>query len=403
MATAGSTSVGLATKYFALLAPKFASSQSVAIYGPAGVGKSLLLKELDGSSFSPYQFIVIDLKKRDSNTISSLYFLLLNELMYHFPEAASNHTFNNQATTIQLMSQIEAILEKIITADHQLVLLLDEFEEFIEGVDPLLFQNIRSLKDRFRRELHYVFIFHNPPTSLPQFAKNDSFLDLTGRSPIRLSPLTETEVTALLTSYPQFETLTKNKKIFNKIYELCGGHAGLLLDSARALIHQTKITLSQIKPIITENTAVNNRLERITINCLDSQELRYWSGIIPLLSDYIAKHEIPLPTINGKLENKSTCEFTYEARTNQIHRHNEPTSNLTAKELNLLKYFITNPKRVCGKDEIAEAVWIGENASGVSDEAIDKLVQRLRIKLETNPSNPQIIHTIRGRGYQFCE
>ncbi len=395
--------VGLAKKYFDLFAPQLASGQSIVIYGPSGIGKSLILKELDNQTFPPYHFITIDLKKRDSNTITSFYAILLNELIYRFPELEHYNSFSSQITPIQLLSKIETILGSLINPEHQLVLLFDEFEEFIGDIDPLLFHNLRSLNDRFRRGIHFIFIFSNPPPSLSQFQKNDSFLDLTGRNQIRIFPLTENEAEKLLNTYPSFNNIQKNNRLIREIHQLSGGHAGLILDCARALSNFDKITPSQINSIVSDNTAVNNRLERITINCQDSQELRHWSEIIPLLSEYIKKHEIPLPTVNGKLQNKSSCEFTFDARTNQIYRLNQPINNLTAKEFNLLKYFITNPKRVCSKDEIAQAVWVGENASGVSDEAIDKLVQRLRIKLETNPSNPQIVHTIRGRGYQFCE
>jgi DNA-binding response OmpR family regulator len=72
---------------------------------------------------------------------------------------------------------------------------------------------------------------------------------------------------------------------------------------------------------------------------------------------------------------------------------------LSANEYRFLRYMYEHRDRVVERDEIAEQVWGGEE--GVSDEAIDQLVRRVREKIEPDRRQPQYLLTIRGRGFQL--
>jgi two-component system response regulator RegX3 len=71
---------------------------------------------------------------------------------------------------------------------------------------------------------------------------------------------------------------------------------------------------------------------------------------------------------------------------------------LTNKEFELLKFFLENPDRVFRPDEIFEKVWANEFGD-LSTVAV--YVQKLRKKIETDPSDPRILQTLRGSGYRF--
>ena len=51
-------------------------------------------------------------------------------------------------------------------------------------------------------------------------------------------------------------------------------------------------------------------------------------------------------------------------------------------------------------DEIGQAVW-SEYQQGVYDYQIENLVRRLRTKIEIDPTNPQLLLTLRGLGYKL--
>ncbi|HET7556500.1 MAG TPA: response regulator transcription factor, partial [Rhodanobacteraceae bacterium] len=72
---------------------------------------------------------------------------------------------------------------------------------------------------------------------------------------------------------------------------------------------------------------------------------------------------------------------------------------LTTGEYELLRMFLDQPNRVLSRDDLMERIH-GRNA-GPFDRAIDVQIGRLRRKIETNPSQPELIKSVRGAGYLF--
>jgi pSer/pThr/pTyr-binding forkhead associated (FHA) protein len=83
-----------------------------------------------------------------------------------------------------------------------------------------------------------------------------------------------------------------------------------------------------------------------------------------------------------------------------VVRVNRQLVTLAPKEFMLLTYLFENEREVCSKDEIGRAVW-PEYQDGVYDYQIENLVRRLRAKLEPDSANPQLLLTVRGRGYKL--
>lgn len=72
---------------------------------------------------------------------------------------------------------------------------------------------------------------------------------------------------------------------------------------------------------------------------------------------------------------------------------------LTPTEFALLKMFLENQGRALERNEMLNAVW-GENYYG-EPKTLDVHIRRLREKLEDNPSEPEYIKTVWGRGYRW--
>ncbi|WP_274654583.1 response regulator transcription factor [Paenibacillus humicola] len=70
-----------------------------------------------------------------------------------------------------------------------------------------------------------------------------------------------------------------------------------------------------------------------------------------------------------------------------------------AKELELLLFFCKHPNRIFTAQQLYEQVW-GEMVQG-DEKTVVIHISRLRKKLETDPSAPQLIVTLRGIGYKF--
>ncbi len=86
-----------------------------------------------------------------------------------------------------------------------------------------------------------------------------------------------------------------------------------------------------------------------------------------------------------------------------VERHvvtmNGVEQRLPLKEFELLEMFLRNPGRVLTRGQLIDRVW---GADYVGDtKTLDVHVKRLRAKLETDPSDPQIFVTVRGLGYKL--
>ena len=72
---------------------------------------------------------------------------------------------------------------------------------------------------------------------------------------------------------------------------------------------------------------------------------------------------------------------------------------LTHKEFDLLRHFAENPGRVYTRAQLLDAVW-GYSHEGY-EHAVNCHINRLRAKIEPNPSEPQYLLTAWGVGYKF--
>ena len=74
---------------------------------------------------------------------------------------------------------------------------------------------------------------------------------------------------------------------------------------------------------------------------------------------------------------------------------------LTAKEFDLLLLFAQHPGRAFSRQELLDKVW-GYQYAGYSH-TVNSHINRLRSKIEPEPSAPRYVQTVWGVGYRFAE
>ena len=74
---------------------------------------------------------------------------------------------------------------------------------------------------------------------------------------------------------------------------------------------------------------------------------------------------------------------------------------LTAKEFDLLWHFATHPGRVYTRTQLLDLIW-GYGHEGY-EHTVNSHINRLRAKIEENPSKPDYILTVWGVGYKFAD
>jgi DNA-binding response OmpR family regulator len=85
------------------------------------------------------------------------------------------------------------------------------------------------------------------------------------------------------------------------------------------------------------------------------------------------------------------------------HKHqvtlNDKEVDLTAREFDLLLHFAQHPGQVFTRTQLLDSVW-GYGHEGY-EHTVNSHINRLRAKIEKDPSNPDYILTVWGVGYKF--
>ena len=91
-------------------------------------------------------------------------------------------------------------------------------------------------------------------------------------------------------------------------------------------------------------------------------------------------------------------EATVDFATHEVVVAGQPV-RMTRLELDLLHFFVTNPERVLGRQELLESVWQLRNYPNTR--TVDNFVLRLRRIFEPDPARPRFFVSVRGSGYRF--
>jgi two-component system, OmpR family, alkaline phosphatase synthesis response regulator PhoP len=105
------------------------------------------------------------------------------------------------------------------------------------------------------------------------------------------------------------------------------------------------------------------------------------------------------PAILHPADGHQFGEVRVDFRRAEVTRNGEPL-DLSAREFQLLKYFLEHRGATLTREELLNEVW-GYNAMP-STRTVDVHVAWLRQKVEPNPRHPQFILTVHGLGYKFA-
>ena len=84
----------------------------------------------------------------------------------------------------------------------------------------------------------------------------------------------------------------------------------------------------------------------------------------------------------------------------RLHSREGTRVPLTGGEFELLVAFCEHPNKVLTRDQLLDFTTRGKTAAAI-DRSIDIQVSRLRRKIEKDPKDPVLIHTVRSGGYVF--
>ena len=125
--------------------------------------------------------------------------------------------------------------------------------------------------------------------------------------------------------------------------------------------------------------------------------------------DYITKSATPAEVVArvkavlrraGKSESAAAVldfgRLVIDLTAREVRVDGEPIP-FTPREFDLLRLLAAHPRRAFGRDELFERLW-----GGYGDRhTVTVHVARIREKIEEDPSQPQLLATVRGIGYRF--
>jgi len=126
--------------------------------------------------------------------------------------------------------------------------------------------------------------------------------------------------------------------------------------------------------------------------------------------DYVTKPFSPMELIARvnavlrRFEKKSSpAEVTFGKLTVNFNRRealvDDERIELTTAEFEILKTLVKQPGRIFTRAQLLRI--IQDDGSVASERTIDVHINKLRKKIETDPTSPKYIHTLYGSGYKF--
>lgn len=312
-------------------------------------------------------------------------------------------------------------LEKQLTV----VFLFDKFEMHIKSLSEDLFSKLAILRSRAKYRFSVVFSLDRPLEDYfdPSFFGN-FYPTLAGHKiylPVTDSPSIEFRIGYI--EKATGKTLPPATK--NKLLELTGGHANYTRIAVEELCgnSESRIQSSELLEFLLSNKAIRSVSYEIW-ETLTAEEQKLLISIIHNSSFIIqevdskttsylyntgllknAKIAIPLfeDFVKFRAQQKTTEKIFLDSKTQAIKKGEFVISdNLTSLEFKLLCFLIASEEIIVSRDEIIQGVWKDtQTTAGVSEEALDQLIFRLRRKIEDDPNNPIHIQTIKGRGFRF--
>ena len=144
-----------------------------------------------------------------------------------------------------------------------------------------------------------------------------------------------------------------------------------------------------------------------------SQEIDKVTGLMTGADDYVTKPFSPaeltarvdalIRRLGVDDDEKAASEITsgpFLLNTrNRTLEKNGQRLKLTQIEYLLMKLFMENPGKAMSREDILSAVW-GSDFSGEL-KTVDVNIRRLRIKIESDPTEPEYLTTVWGYGYKW--
>jgi DNA-binding response OmpR family regulator len=411
---------------------------SCQLIGLPGVGRSTMLGMLAynhairayhlGEEQKRFHFVRIDFAEIRTKPLPAatkfLFLNLLDSLRDRRYEAEYAHIKTLFDETVQ--SQDELVLFQglkhaidYIAGERELTLifLFDRFDQYVPRLSAEFFTNLRTLRNRAKFRFSVVFSLGRPLDELIEPELFADFYEYVAGHSVFVAMYDTVALKHRLETLAQKTGKELTSPLCEEIVRQTGGFGKLAKLSAEALLsnelpientEQFLLSMRTIRGALTEIWQSLTPSEQEVLQHVQAggdEQARKYLEVIGLLHE----NRLTIPLLASWLsqqtpqENISDHKIRFDEATNTIRKGELVFSDqLTASEFRLLKHLLQHPEQVVDREEIITVVWKdAKSTAGVTDQAVDQLIFRLRKKIEENPNQPVHLQTVKGRGFKF--
>ena len=428
------------------------SGQCVQVVGFSNVGKSSLLRLLAqpdvwtqelGEAGQEFLAVYVDCNRMLDMSDQGFYELVLRCLQETSPNLAALPELQSAyemlvapASEFQVPLGFTRGVTAVLQATaHKVIFLFDEFDEPFAKLDSRVFLNLRAMRDRHNIKLTYVTAT-NQPLSVPDAAPHvTEFCELFAPRTWFLAPLTRMDVERMARRYMDAYEAEFSQADFDFIYHWAGGHPPLVesvcinldaaLENAQGMrtnehweLHQNVarqlsnderikdecaklwhcctpeeqselIALCHTPQQPTNQNVLANLMRRHLVLRVEN----HYQIFCRLLQEFVRRKTVTQPSVPTRL--------WVNVESGDVLVDGKPVETLTSLEYRLMLLLFYNVDKIVDRYQLVTEVWGEEYLDEVEDARIEKLISRLRQKIEPDPSNPRFLVTVRSRGYRL--
>lgn len=405
---------GLSNSGKSTLMRSLASPQAEALFKQAGKRRGFLIyvdcnRAVSISAQAFYEVVLRTVLERLMDQVPPELFAGLQKYYASVTEAESAF-----AASLSFNLALSDLCDQL---DGNLCLLLDEFDEIYASLDERALLNLRALRDRFSDRLAYAT---STLRSLPELrgrAFEGEFAELFSRFTYSM-PLLDDEEAAALLQQLRLESLSEERS--SLCVELAGGHPGLLIAVAQVIAAMPKLPQNLAVGMVSREPQPRAECLKLWDQLTEDEQAHLTAFALDPEAGLPAQHMRHLASLSlvkgGNIFSPIFADFiTRKARGPEIEAQGVYLDTdsgdvwvdgiripvLTDLEFRLLALLYERKDKLTDKYRIVTAVWGEEYLGEVDDARVEKLVSRLRSKIETDPAEPRYLITQRGRGYKL--
>lgn len=428
-----------------------ANGHCVAVIGMSNFGKSTLLRLLQTPTAAAHYheltganalFVYVDCNRMLELTRQGFFEATLRAVLEALPpEDTALYAVVEQQyqTVIQSPNEFavplafnNALVALVEEETRRVILLLDEFDDVLNGIEPRILLNLRALRDKYGADLSYVIASVTPPSQGPDNEYVAEFAELFAAGKYALGPLSlaETRLMAAELFTAADDELDDAEAVF--VLREAGGHPGLIQAVVRVLLQvesgAPQLYQQQAFALVIEALEAD-RQTLMELNRLWEQLDKAEQGLVlkavladrftPSLKRVLRQRGLislspkeETPRLLGELftrfvRRKALMQpgvqrgVRVDTDSGEVWVDGIAVESLTDLEYRLLLLLYGRLDKICDKYQIVETVWGEDYIDNVDDARIEKLVSRLRAKLEAYPDAARYLLTVRGRGYKL--